>query len=67
MLSKEYSPLITDKFQDTTIERYSDVATEFERELNSVLEELFDVNTPFTQVEDEDACKYCDYKKICRR
>ena len=67
MLSKEYSPLITDKSQDTTIERYSDVATEFESELNSVLEELFDANTPFTQAEDEDACKYCDYKKICRR
>lgn len=67
MLSDEYSPLIVDKSTDRVIERYSDVAEVFEQELNSVLEELFDPTIAFSQVEDEDACKYCDYKKICRR
>ena len=67
MLSEGYSPLILDKSTDGFIERYSEVATEFEEELNKVLEELFDANVAFTQVEDEDACIYCDYKKICRR
>ena len=67
MLSDDYSPLITDKAHDAFIERYSDIADDFEDELNIVLEELFDSDIPFVQVDDEDACKYCDYKKICRR
>jgi hypothetical protein len=67
MLSEGYSPLILDKSTDGFIERYSEVATEFEEELNKVLEELFDADIAFTQVDDEDACIYCDYKKICRR
>ena len=67
MLSEGYSPLILDKSTDEFIERYSEVATEFEEELNKVLEELFDADIAFTQVDDEDACIYCDYKKICRR
>lgn len=67
MLSDDYSPLITDKAHDGFIERYSDIADDFEDELNIVLEELFDSDIPFVQVDDEDACKYCDYKKICRR
>lgn len=67
MFSKEYSPLIVDKSTDKYIERYSHVATEFENHLNIALEELFNPDIPFTQVEDVDACNYCDYKKICRR
>ena len=67
MLSGEYSPLIVDKSTNKAIERYSDVAEEFEAQLNIALENLFDPEKPFTQVEDVEACKYCDYKKICRR
>jgi hypothetical protein len=67
MFSEEYSPLIVDKSTDKYIERYSHVATEFENHLDIALEELFNPDIPFTQVEDVDACNYCDYKKICRR
>jgi hypothetical protein len=67
MFSEEYSPLIVDKSTDKYIERYSHVATEFENHLDIALEELFNPDIPFTQVEDVDMCRYCDYKKICRR
>jgi ATP-dependent helicase/DNAse subunit B len=67
MLSDGYSPMILDRVNDKYVERYSDYAQEFETQLNNVLEELFDFNTPFKQVEDEDACTYCDFKTICRR
>ena len=67
MLGSDYSPLLVNTITDAEVERYSDVSEEFERELSAVLEELFDPSQPFTQVEDIDACKYCDYKKICRR
>lgn len=67
MLSGDYQPTIVDKSTGAVIERYSDVAEEFEAELSRTLEELFDPATPFRQTEDEDACTYCDFKKICRR
>ena len=67
MISAGYSSLIVDKSTDKAIERYSDVAEVFEKQLNIALNELFDKDTPFTQIEDVEACKYCDYKKICRR
>ena len=67
MLLGDYCEHITDVSSGMLIERYDDVAEEFERELDTILEELFDPKKPFYQVEDVDACKYCDYKKICRR
>ena len=67
MLNEDYSPMLTDKETGKVIEKYSSVAKEFETALSAVLEELYDPDTPFKQAEDEDACKYCDYKKICRR
>ena len=67
MLNEDYSPMLTDKETGKVIEKYSSVAKEFETALSGVLEELYDPATPFKQAEDEDACKYCDYKKICRR
>ena len=59
--------VIVDKSRDSEINKYSDVGESFEEELTQVFEELFDPNVAFTQVEDVDACTYCDYKKICRR
>ncbi len=66
MLSKEYSPFIVDKSENSEITKYSEIAESFEKELTSVFEDLFDSKV-FKQVEDADACTYCDYKKICRR
>ena len=67
MLSKEYSPYIVDRSCNREITTYSDISAEFEEELTSVFEELFDPEVAFNQVDDSDACTYCDYKKICRR
>ena len=67
MMDKEYSPKILCCDTNKHIERYSAVAESFEQELTTILNELFDYDTPFSQVEDSNACKYCDYKRICRR
>ncbi len=67
MLSDDYSPEIVNTETGEVIDRYSAHAKEFETMLSRVLEELFDYDKPFQQVENEDMCKYCDYKKICRR
>ena len=67
MLYGDYSPKIMDKSTGEYVEAYTRYAEDFERELTSVFDELFDFDTPFKQVEDQDACTYCDYKNICRR
>ena len=67
MMDKEYSPKIRCCATNEDIERYSAVAESFEQELTTMLNELFDYDTPFKQVEDSEACKYCDYKRVCRR
>ena len=67
MLSKEYSPYIVDKSNGCKISKYSEIRESFEEELTTVLTNLFNKEVSFTQVEDVDACTYCDYKKICRR
>ncbi|MBR5132668.1 MAG: PD-(D/E)XK nuclease family protein [Alistipes sp.] len=67
MLSDDYSPKILNKANGEYVERYSDYAQEFESALKGALEELFDFSIPFRQVEDVNACTYCDFKKICRR
>lgn len=67
MLSDDYSPKILDKQNGEHVECYSSYAQEFENELTTVLNELFDFSTPFKQTEDSDACTFCDFKTICRR
>ncbi len=41
--------------------------TAFERCLGRVLEELFDLEVPFTQTEMTSRCTHCPYKDICQR
>lgn len=67
MLSDDYSPKILNKQNGEYVECYSSYAQEFESELTTVLDELFDFSTPFKQTEDSDACTFCDFKTICRR
>ena len=40
---------------------------EFEKLLLETLNELFDETKPFTQTEDSDLCRFCEYKEICQR
>lgn len=67
MIIDGYSPFIIDSSTKEPISSYKDVSEAFETQLNTILEELFDYNKPFTQIDNVDACKYCPFKKICRR
>lgn len=44
-----------------------DSISNFETELISLFEELFDPQIPFVQTSDITHCKYCDYKQICNK
>jgi hypothetical protein len=39
----------------------------FEQKLILLLEEIFGMETPFTQTDDEKVCTYCDFKSLCER
>ncbi|HHG86049.1 MAG TPA: PD-(D/E)XK nuclease family protein, partial [Bacteroidetes bacterium] len=40
---------------------------DFEAELVMLLDEIFDKETPFSQTEEADRCRFCSYKVICTR
>ncbi len=46
---------------------YKDFVDEFNDKIIDVLNELFDPNIPFKISSDEHACKFCEFKEICRK
>ncbi|MBR5464285.1 MAG: exodeoxyribonuclease V subunit gamma [Alistipes sp.] len=63
----DYAPWLIDCEKQKTGIPYSRYAALFESLLAETLATLFDPNIPFTQVKDDKACQYCDFKLICRR
>lgn len=35
--------------------------------MKNLLEQMYDVSVPFRRTDDQDVCKYCDFKSICGR
>lgn len=66
---ENYSPLINIKKGKvkTPIENISLFETDFREKLQSLLERIFSLETPFEQTPIADNCKYCDYKRLCRK
>lgn len=53
-------------YGDTEIESFSDdLMQEFEAKLQEVLDSLLDRDTPFTQTNTPDSCKFCDFRQLC--
>ena len=44
-----------------------DIILEFEQLLKNTMEEIFNPQEAFTQTENQDHCKYCNYQNICRK
>lgn len=55
------------KIDRETLADYRPYAEEYENLLRAKIEEIFDPEVPFTQAEDESACKYCNFWRICGR
>ncbi len=43
------------------------VAADFDQYLTACLDEIFDLDRPFTQTTEESHCQYCDFKLLCKR
>lgn len=55
------------RFEKKDLDDYNDINDDFREELCIKLAEMFDSNTPFTQTEKEDYCKYCKFSAFCHR
>lgn len=63
----DFSPYLKDHTQPDLKVVYSLYKGEFEQMLREQLQELFDYDKPFEQCSDLEVCKFCEFKKICRR
>ncbi|MDE6288546.1 MAG: PD-(D/E)XK nuclease family protein, partial [Muribaculaceae bacterium] len=60
----EIKPLYHNK---SAMEAFPALSAEFRPRLNSVISEIFDSETPFTQSVNKDACRYCKFRSMCGR
>ncbi|MDE6207641.1 MAG: PD-(D/E)XK nuclease family protein, partial [Muribaculaceae bacterium] len=49
------------------IDRYSQIASEFESRMVAVFEEIFDPAVSFRQSDNDKNCKYCPFLQLCGR
>lgn len=60
-----YSPYLYDKGSSTPLCYDADVRARFVSALKTLLEEIFDLDTPFVQTEDTTNCQFCPFTRIC--
>jgi hypothetical protein len=69
LFTEEKKPLISFGVRNNKvfIEDFRLVQDEFEERLTKTIEEIFDPVVPFSQTEDPQRCRLCDFRLICRR
>jgi CRISPR/Cas system-associated exonuclease Cas4 (RecB family) len=63
--TEDYSPII--EWNKEPIADFHSLADEFEEHFLHKLAELFDASFPFAQTDNQEVCKYCDFKRMCGR
>ncbi len=51
----------------TAIDNIEYLMEEFIKNLNELINDIFDPSVPFNQTENNEACKWCEFKEVCRR
>jgi CRISPR/Cas system-associated exonuclease Cas4 (RecB family) len=59
-------PSLSSSENNESLIREEDLA-EFEKILEEILEEVYDLSVPFMQTEDVKRCEYCDFVSLCDR
>ncbi len=62
-LYKDFNPYIFE--EKIKIDDFEPYADEFEDSLKHLIEEIYNPKIAFTQTENEDKCRFCDFKDIC--
>ncbi len=65
----DYSPVIEmgPPRHKTPVTNFAFYEDEFRERLKNLLQEIYNVEEPFTQTELTSKCEYCDFKNLCKR
>jgi len=63
----EFDPSVRSKEIGNQPVEFVTMSDQFETHFIPLLEEIFNVEIPFSQTTNEEHCKYCSYRQICRR
>jgi hypothetical protein len=70
MFGDDFNPYLQQKAPYKTgieVKDYRDYEEEYQSGLKSLLEDIYNPDSPFNQTEDLKKCEYCPYKEICGR
>ena len=68
--NENYSPVIEmgePRKPKIPVNNFAFFENEFRERLQTLLEEIFGNETPFTQTENTKVCEYCDFRALCKR
>ncbi len=68
--NENYSPVIEmgePRKPKIPVNNFAFFEDEFRERLQTLLEEIFGNETPFTQTENTKVCEYCDFRALCKR
>ena len=68
--NENYSPVIEmgePRKPTIPVNNFAFFEDEFRERLQTLLEEIFGNETPFTQTENTKVCEYCDFRALCKR
>lgn len=68
--SENYSPVIQmgePRKPKEPVENFAQYEGDFRENLKTLLEDIFNPDTSFTQTEIEDKCAYCDFRALCKK
>ncbi|HZK95388.1 MAG TPA: PD-(D/E)XK nuclease family protein [Prolixibacteraceae bacterium] len=67
IFEEDFDPSLRSKEIGNQAVEFIAVSDQFETHFRVLLEEIFNTNIPFTQTTNEEHCKYCSYRQICRK
>ena len=67
IFEEDFDPSLRSKEIGNQPVEFVAISDQFEAHFRVLLEEIFDLNIPFGQTTNEEHCKYCSYRQICRR
>jgi CRISPR/Cas system-associated exonuclease Cas4 (RecB family) len=67
IFEEDFNASLRSKEMGNKAVEFVSIADQFESYFRQLLEEIFNKAIPFSQTTNEENCKYCSYRQICRR
>jgi CRISPR/Cas system-associated exonuclease Cas4 (RecB family) len=67
IFEENFEPSVRSKESGNKPVEFISISDQFESLFSTLLEEIFNTDLPFTQTTNDDNCKNCSYRQICRR